>query len=181
MSNLLKQLVASFFVFVVVSANAGIGLLAPESKEASTYVDVTDDWQFIEISDGKQWDGFYNDKTVHLDESYGWSLEYVSLDDEIEIVELLELSGPAEWDLSPFDQDNPSGVISESRRILEQGRVLETRTVWRNTGEAFSSYTVTDDDPEGEAKITVRINDRVARTYQWDVIPKRRKLPFPFD
>jgi len=180
MSNLLRQLVTGFFVFAFVSANAGIGLLTPESKDASTYVEVTDDWQFMQVSDGKQWDGFYNDKTVHLDESYGWSIEYVSPDDEIEIFERVELSGPANWDLSPFDQNNPAGVISESRKIIEEGRVLETRTVWKNTGEAFGAYTVIKGDPEGEVKITIKVNDRVVRTYKWNIIPKRRKLPFQF-
>jgi len=175
--NLVKCLVAIFFVSVFVSANAGIGSITPKTKDKSSYIDVTDDWQYIEISDGKQWDGFYQDKTVHLDESFGWSVEYISPDDEIEIIERVELASPTKWILSPLDEKNPAGVLRESHQILDQGRVLVTRTVWKNTGEAFSSHTVIEDDPEGEIKITVRINDRVVRSYNWQLIPKRRVIP----
>jgi hypothetical protein len=175
--NLVKCFVVIFFVFVFVSANAGIGSITPKTKDKSSYIDVTDDWQYIEISDGKQWDGFYQDKTVHLDESFGWSVEYISPDDEIEIIERVELASPTKWILSPLDENNPAGVLSESHQILNEGRVLVTRTVWKNTGEAFSSHTVIEDDPEGEVKITVRINDRVVRSYNWQLIPKRRVIP----
>lgn len=176
--NLVKSLLIGFLVFVFVSANAGIGSITPKTKDKSTYIDIRDDWQYIEVSDGSQWDGTYNDKTVHLGESFGWSIEYTSPDDEIEIIERVELSGPSEWDLSPLDENNPAGVISESQKILEQGRVVETRTVWKNTGEAFHAFTVTAADPEGEAKITVSINDRVVRVYKWNLIPKLRVIPF---
>ena len=72
------------------------------------------------------------------------------------------------------------GIISQSHQIFEEGRILETKSVWKNTGKLFSAYTVVAGDPEGEAKITIRVNDRVARTYSWNIIPERRKLPFPF-
>jgi len=178
--NLIKCLVAGFFVFVFVSANAGIGSITSKAKDKSSYIDITFDKQYMEVSDGKLWDGTYNDTTVHLDESYGWLIEYVSPDDEIEIVERVELSGPPEWDLSSLPPDNPLGIISQSHQILEEGRILETRFVWKNTGKAFSAYTVTNSDPEGEAKIIIRVNDRVARTYNWNIISTRRKLQFPF-
>jgi len=177
--NLVKRLVIGSLVFVFVSANAGIGAVTPKGKDKSSYIDVTDDWQYIEISDGKQWDGFYNDKTVHLNESFGWSVEYISPDDEIEIIERVELASPTKWILSPLDENNPAGVLRESHQILNQGRVLVTRTVWKNTGEAFSSHTVIEDDPEGEVNITIRINDRVVRAYNWNLIPKPRVISFP--
>ena len=178
--NLVKRLVIGSLVFVFVSANAGIGSITSNSKEKSSYIDITYDKQYMEVSDGKQWDGTYNDTTVHLDESYGWLIEYVSPDDEIEMVERVELAGPSEWDLSSLPPDNPFGIISQSHQILEEGRILETKSVWRNTGKLFSAYTVIAGDPEGEAQITIRVNDRVARTYSWNIIPERRKLPFPF-
>ena len=176
--NLIKHLCLVLFVFVFISANAGIGSATPKAKDSSSYIDITKDWQYIEISGGNQWDGFYKDKTVHLDESFGWEVEYSSPDDEIEVVERVELAGPTKWGLAPFKENNPSGIIRESHQILEQGRVLETRTVWKNTGEVFNSYTVIEDDPAGDAKITVRINDRVVRVYKWHLIPKPRVISF---
>ena len=176
--NLIKHLCLVLFVFVFISANAGIGSATPKAKDSSSYIDITKDWQYIEISGGNQWDGFYKDKTVHLNESFGWEVEYSSPDDEIEVVERVELAGPTKWILSPLDENNLAGVLSKADRIFDQGRVLETRTVWKNTGEAYSSHTVIEDDPEGEVKITVRINDRVVRVYKWHLIPKPRVIPF---
>jgi len=176
--NFFKQLVIGSLFLGFVSANAGIGSITPKAKDGSSYIDITKDWQYIEISDGKQWDGFYKDKTVYLNESFGWEVEYISPDDEIEIVERVELAGPTKWILSPLVENNLAGVLSKGDQIFDQGRVLETRTVWKNTGEAYSSHTVIEDDPEGEVKITVRINDRVVRVYKWYLIPKPRVIPF---
>ena len=180
MSYQLRQLITGFFAIVFVSANAGIGSITPKTKDKSSYIHITYDKQYMEVSDGKQWDGTYNDTTVYLDESYGWLIEYVSPGDEIEIVERVELAGQAEWVLSSLPPENPFGIISQSHQILEDGRILEAKSVWKNTGKVFGAYTVIAGDPAGEAKITVRINDRVARTYHWNIIPKRRKLPFQF-
>jgi len=176
MTFVLKLLI-SIIVLAVSNANAATSYKAPKASDQNAYFFITNDSQYIEVSDGKLWDGFYKDKTVHLDESYGWKVEYTSPADEIEIVETVELSGPAEWGLSPLDENNSVGILSYSPEILEQGRILKTRTVWKNTGVAFGAYTVIQGDPEGEAKITLRINDRVVRVYKWHVVPKRRVIP----
>ena len=122
----------------------GFGLIEENSPE-SRYLDVTKN---IPLRAGTK---------------YGYVISLRTNKDTVRYTEVLELAGPAQWGVNENEEfvispDQKKATVERERRNESNPFVISE--VWR----------VSDGDPAGPARLTVTIEGKIVRTFDFDLV-----------
>lgn len=102
---------------------------------------------------------------------YRWRILFRSNQEEIKYAETLVLSEKSNFKVSAKDKE---GRSVKSMEIMD-GKGIEIIREVPNTGILVGGWTVSKDDPPGDAEITVYMNKKPIKTFKFELVPEATK------